>query len=138
MDEHELAARVLDIVDEAAYRNAASRVAVVQLAIGGRRVFDLEALQAQFGRAAQGTVAEGAALEVTITPVIHHCRACGHNFPAGREETPCARCGHPYTEPVSGEEIRLLGIAVEEAPSASSERSTFSSAQTSARTRRST
>lgn len=114
MDERELAAHVVALVDDAAVRNACGRVVEVQLVIGGRRVFDLDVLRERFTLATRGTVAEGASLEVTINPVIHHCRACGHNFPGTKEETPCTQCGHPRTEPVSGEEIRLLGIAVDE------------------------
>jgi hydrogenase nickel incorporation protein HypA/HybF len=113
MTEHELAVHVLDIVDQAACRAGAARVLEVQLALGGLRVFDVEELRAQFAQAARGSVAEGARLEISINAVTHHCRACGHDFPGGAGETPCARCGHFHTEPVSGHEIRLLGIAVE-------------------------
>lgn len=114
MTEHELAVHVLDIVDQTAYRAAADRVVEVQLALGGLRVFDLDVLREQFAQAARGSVAEGANLEVVINPVTHHCRACGHDFPAGPADTPCTRCAHPHTESVSGHEIRLLGIGVEE------------------------
>ena len=64
MDEHELASQVLAIVDEAAYRNAATRVSTIHLAIGGRRVLDLNRLQAVFAVAARGTVAESVHLSV--------------------------------------------------------------------------
>jgi hydrogenase nickel incorporation protein HypA/HybF len=114
MDERELAAHVVELVDQAAVRNACGRVVEVQLMIGGRRVFDLDILRQRFALATRGTVAEGAVLEVTINPVIHHCRACGHEFPGTRDDAACTRCGHFHTEPVSGEEIKLLGIAVDE------------------------
>ena len=46
MDEHELASQVLAAVDDAAYRNSATRISTVHLAVGGRRVLDLDRLQA--------------------------------------------------------------------------------------------
>jgi hydrogenase nickel incorporation protein HypA/HybF len=108
MDEHELASQVLAAVDDAAYRNSATRIAAVHLAVGGRRVFDLGRLQAAFRQAARGTVAEGAELMVRILPVQHHCQSCGHNFEAAARDYPCPECGHPHTEMVGGEELQLV------------------------------
>ena len=108
MDERELAGQVLAAVDEAAYRNAATRITTVHLAIGGRRVFDLDRLQLLFGAAARGTVAEGARLSVKVLPVRHHCRNCGGDFEGAGTDFPCPQCGHPRTEMIGGEELQLL------------------------------
>jgi hydrogenase nickel incorporation protein HypA/HybF len=116
MDERELANYVLGVVDQAAYRNAVAHVAAVRLAIGGRRVIDIQRLNRTFEEVTHGTVAEGARLDVQVLPVTHHCRACGTNFPGTADDTPCPRCGHPHTEQVGGEEIRVLGMDVDEAP----------------------
>jgi hydrogenase nickel incorporation protein HypA/HybF len=110
MDEHELASQVLAAVDDAAYRNSATRIATVHLAIGGRRVLDLDRLQTVFAVAARGTVAEGAELSVKVLPVRHHCQNCGNNFEASRMECPCPECGHPHTEMIGGEELQLLDM----------------------------
>jgi hydrogenase nickel incorporation protein HypA/HybF len=110
MDEHELASQVLAAVDDAAYRNSATRISTVHLAIGGRRVLDIDRLQAVFATAARGTVAEGAQLSVKVLPVWHHCQNCGNNFEASGAERPCPECGHPHTEMIGGEELRLLDM----------------------------
>lgn len=110
MDEHELASQVLAAVDSAAYRNSAARVATIHLAIGGRRAFDLDRLQAQFAAAARGTVAEGAHLSVEILSVRHHCRNCGNDFEGTGTDSPCPECGHPHTEMIGGEELHLLDM----------------------------
>ncbi len=110
MDEHELASQVLAAVDDAAYRNSATRISTVHLAVGGRRVLDIDRLQAVFATAARGTVAEGALLSVKILPVRHHCQNCGNNFEASGAERPCPDCGHPHTEMIGGEELRLLDM----------------------------
>ena len=110
MDEHELASQVLAIVDEAAYRNAATRVSTIHLAIGGRRVLDLNRLQAVFAVAARGTVAEGAHLSVKLLPVRHRCQNCGNSFDASGTECACPDCGNPRTEMMGGEELHLLDM----------------------------
>lgn len=114
MDEHELASHVLAAVDEAAYRNSVTQVSVIHVAIGGRRVFDLDQLQTQFAAAARGTVAEGAQLSVRVLPVHHHCQNCGKNFEATCTECSCPECGHPHTEMVGGHELRLVDMELAE------------------------
>jgi len=114
MNEHEVASQVLAAIDEAAYRNSVTRIAVIHLAIGGRRVFDLEQLQTQFATAARGTVAEGAQLSVKILPVRHHCQNCGNNFEATCSECSCPECRHVRTEMVGGYELRLVDMELAE------------------------
>jgi hydrogenase nickel incorporation protein HypA/HybF len=114
MDEHEIANHVFAVVDQAAYRNAANRVLGVHVEIGGRRVFDLDRLQHVFAEVTRGTVAEGANLVVKVLPVRHHCQNCGHNFEAGRAESPCPECKNPHTEMIGGEELRLLEMEMED------------------------
>lgn len=115
MDEREIASSVLSVVDQAAYQRSASRIAVVHLAIGGRRVFDPERLQTVFAQAARGTVAEGAKLSVKVLPVRHRCMNCGLTFDAGPTDTSCPNCIHPHTEMIGGEELRLVDMELAEA-----------------------
>ena len=113
MDERELANHVLEVLDQAAHRNAVSHVMGVRLAIGGRRHFDVERLQSSFADIARGTVADGARLEVNILPVDRHCRNCGADFAGSETDSPCPQCGHPVTEARGGEEVRVLDIQVD-------------------------
>lgn len=115
MDEREIASSVLAVVDQAAYQHSVSRILIVHLAIGGRRVFDPERLQAAFAQAARGTVAEGAQLSVKVLPVRHRCMNCGLTFDAGPADTSCPNCIHPHTEMIGGEELRLVDMELAEA-----------------------
>jgi len=110
MDERELASRVLAAVDDAAYRNSATRISTIHVAIGGRRVLDVDRLRAIFASAARGTVAEGAQLSVKVLPVRHRCLNCGDNFESSGAERACPECGNPRTEMIGGEELRLLDM----------------------------
>jgi hydrogenase nickel incorporation protein HypA/HybF len=114
MDEHELANHVLELADRTAYAHAARRIVSIHLAIGGRRIIDLERLLSTFDLVARGTVAEGAQLQVKVLPVPHHCCNCGADFEGTARDMPCPACGHPHTEPIGGEEIRVLEIQVDD------------------------
>ena len=114
MDERELANHVVEIVDRAAYSNAVLHVTCVHIAIGGRRAIDLQTLDTAFGAAARGTVAEGARLEVRVLAVTRRCHNCGTNFEAAACDCECPQCGHPRTDPISGEEVRVLNMEVED------------------------
>lgn len=114
MDERELANHVLAIVDQTAYRISAHRILGIHLSVGGRRGFDLERLHSVFHDASRGTVAEGARLFVKVLPVRHHCQKCGTNFEAANSESPCPNCGHPHTECVGGEELRVTNMDVDD------------------------
>jgi hydrogenase nickel incorporation protein HypA/HybF len=114
MDERELANHVLELADRTAYQHAAHRVISIHLAIGGRRIIDPQQLANIFDFVARGTVAEGAELRVKVLPVRHHCRNCGADFNGTSSDVPCPECGHPHTEPVGGEEIRVMEIQVDD------------------------
>jgi len=114
MDEREIANHVLTIVDQAAYRIEARRILGIHLAVGGRRVFDLDRLCSTFSEAARGTVAEGAQLFVKVLPVRHHCQNCGENFEASSTDCACRQCGHPHTEMMGGEELRLVDVEIDD------------------------
>jgi Zn finger protein HypA/HybF involved in hydrogenase expression len=51
---------------------------------------------------------------VKVLPVRHHCRNCGADFNGTSSDVPCPECGHPHTEPVGGEEIRVMEIQVDD------------------------
>jgi hydrogenase nickel incorporation protein HypA/HybF len=114
MTERELANHVLEAVDRVAYQNAVHHVSRVRIAVGGRRHFDFELLDHTFADAARGTVADGAKLLVKLLPVRRSCHQCGKEFDGSARDHGCPQCGHAYTEPVNGEEVKLLDIEVDE------------------------
>jgi hydrogenase nickel incorporation protein HypA/HybF len=114
MDELELANEMLALLDQAAYRIASRRILTVHLAVGGRRVIDIERLCTVFRDVSRGTVAESAQLLVKVLPVRHHCQGCGSDFDGPGSDCPCTECGHPHTEMKGGEELRLLEMEVDD------------------------
>ncbi|HZQ91009.1 MAG TPA: hydrogenase maturation nickel metallochaperone HypA [Terriglobales bacterium] len=113
MDEREMAAHVLEVVDQAAYRNSAHRVLSVRVEIGGRRHLDPLGIMRHFQQAARNTVASGARLVIEFLPVRRHCASCGADFLGDLRDVPCPQCRYPHTGAVSGEELRVVNIEVE-------------------------
>jgi hydrogenase nickel incorporation protein HypA/HybF len=113
MDEHEMATGLLEIIDQTAYKNSVRKVRKVHVAIGGRRHLDQQRFKEDFAHAARNTVAEGAELEIQVLPVRRHCQSCGDTFEGEVRDLPCPKCGHPHTEPVSGEEARVVDMEVD-------------------------
>ena len=112
MDERELAHHVFEVLDLAAYRNSVQHVKSVRLALGGRRKVDHTQLRARFDDISRGTVADGARLDISVLPVRRRCHNCGAEFAGSDVEAPCPTCAHPVTEPMDGEQIRVLDIEV--------------------------
>ena len=114
MTERELANQVLAAVDHAAYHHSVHHVRRVRIAVGARRHFDFELLDHSFADAARGTVADGAKLLIKLLPVIRHCHGCNRDFEGSANDLGCRYCRHPHTEMLTGEEVKLLAIEVEE------------------------
>ena len=114
MTERELANHVLAAVDRAAYQNSVHHVSRVRIAVGARRHFDFELLDHTFADAARGTVADGATLLVKLLPVVRRCNRCHFDFEASARDLGCPHCGDPHTEALTGEEVKLLDIEVDE------------------------
>lgn len=112
MHELSLAASVVEI----ALRHAAGRrVIKVEVEVGALRQAVPSALTFSFEVVAQGTLAEGAVLEIEAIPARGACRRCGavselHSFPLQ-----CPACGSFDLEIVAGEELLVTSLELEEA-----------------------
>lgn len=111
MHELSLAASVVEI----ALRHAAGRrVTRVELEVGSLRQAVPSALTFSFEMVAQGTLAEGATLDIQVIPAKGECRSCGavgelHEFPLA-----CLSCGSLDLNIVAGEELLVASLELEE------------------------
>ena len=128
MHEMSLVRDVVDVVTRAARENGIERVGMVNMTIGRGRDVVPQLFDDLFHHLAQGTPAEGARLEVTNTPYMARCRACGfpwHLDTFDHATWVCPGCGARDYGIVSGFEFRIDSIvpaepadAREEAPQA--------------------
>ena len=110
---HELAIAE-SVVRIACDHAGARRVAKVELKVGHLRQVVPDALAFAFELVAQGTVAEGADLEIEEVPAAGRCRACGSETVMTGFPLQCAGCESLDVELVRGEELFVDALELEE------------------------
>lgn len=112
MHEMSLAEGMLQIVEDTARRNDATKVSVVWLEIGTLAQIERDALRFCFDAVARGGIAEGARLEIVDTPGVAWCVRCSDRVPIAAIGDACPRCGSYQLQVVEGGEMRLKEIAI--------------------------
>ena len=112
MHELGLTQEIVALACEAAARESArARVTRVGIEVGKLAAVLPEALTACFPLCAEGTAAEGAALDVIEVPGRGRCRACGAEVAMERPFAVCA-CGGSDLDWLSGEELKIKTLEV--------------------------
>lgn len=113
MHELSLAGAVVNTVE----KHAAGRpVSAVYLRVGRLRQVVPETLEFYFGFVADGTACAGARLVQELVPALLRCRPCGREWEIDLPDFHCGVCGGADVEVVSGQELQVESIDVEEAP----------------------
>jgi hydrogenase nickel incorporation protein HypA/HybF len=113
MHEMALAESILNIVEETARRQGATRVTEVRLEIGELANVESEALQFGLEAALRGSLAEGAHVECLIIPGQGLCLTCGKTVSLAALYDPCPQCDGYPVRPTGGQELRVKDIMVE-------------------------
>ncbi|MET8873300.1 hydrogenase maturation nickel metallochaperone HypA [Nocardia sp. NPDC004278] len=111
MHEMAITQSVIDVVSEHA---AGRMVHSVTVEVGALCAVVPDAMQFCFELAAEGTLAEGARLDIRTVPGSAHCRACGADFTLPDLILLCA-CGSSDVEIKSGMELRIRSMEVSDA-----------------------
>jgi hydrogenase nickel incorporation protein HypA/HybF len=107
---HELGI-VQDVIETVCESSGGARIARVVLEIGRLTAVLPDAVRFCFELASEGTLAEGARLEIVETPGRARCRACGAELALDRPFGRCA-CGGTDLEWLAGEELRIKEMEV--------------------------
>ena len=110
MHELGITQNVVTIVAE--YANG-TKVKRVLLEIGKLSAILPEAVQFCFEICTQGTILEGAKLEILEIPGLAKCRQCGAEIPLEKPFGSC-RCGSVHLDLIAGEELKIKEIEIEE------------------------
>jgi hydrogenase nickel incorporation protein HypA/HybF len=113
MHEMGVTQEVLDAVIEASTAAGATRVNSVCLTVGELTALELDSVQFAWECMTPGTLAEGAVLDITVTPARSLCLACGAEFGHDRYDRRCTACGSQMTEVVSGNDLLIGKVDVE-------------------------
>jgi hydrogenase nickel incorporation protein HypA/HybF len=101
------------ILEAVERRAAGRRVTRVRLRVGTLHRVVEPALDQAFSLVADGTVAEGAAVELVVVPVRAACGACGQVSETDQVPAACAACGATTLEVSGGDELVLESIQLE-------------------------
>jgi hydrogenase nickel incorporation protein HypA/HybF len=102
------------ILDAVQRRAAGRRVTRVRVRVGAQHRVVPSAFDQSFALVSQGTVADGAAVDLVVVPVRVKCVECGHEAEAADPLAACPACGGLDLESTGGDELILEAIHVEE------------------------
>jgi hydrogenase nickel incorporation protein HypA/HybF len=110
---HELSVSAA-VVDTVVRHAAGRRVTVVRVRLGRLRQVVPDSLAFYFGLVSRETVCEGARLEQEVVPARLSCAPCAHAWEIDAPAFRCPRCGGAEVAVLSGEELEVESIEVEE------------------------
>lgn len=113
MDEFGLCQSILATVEG---RSAGRPVTGVRVRIGSLHHVYADAFEQAFALVAQGSVADGAELDLVVVPVRTYCRACGDESTSQEHLTMCRRCGSFEVDLEGGDDLILENLVLK-APS---------------------
>jgi hydrogenase nickel incorporation protein HypA/HybF len=113
MHEMSLAEGVLQLIDDAAHHQGFTKVKTVFLEIGQLASVEVEALRFCFDVVLNGSIAEGAKLEIETLPGSGWCMKCAMTVPIVEKYGECPQCGSFQVQPVGGTEMRVKELEVE-------------------------
>ena len=109
MNELSVAYRLLKDLQQESERHGVSRVSRVSVRMGSLCTVAPEALTIAFEAASEGTVAEGAELNIGIVPAKGRCEKCNIDFDVETDTSMflCPQCGGTVRELISGRELDI-------------------------------
>lgn len=111
MHEVSLGEAILDAVER---RAAGRKVRRVKVRVGTLHRVVGPALDQGFSLVSEGSVAEGAALEIVNIPVTVTCRSCGEHHHTEELAFECLSCGSQEVDVDGGEELILESLELED------------------------
>jgi hydrogenase nickel incorporation protein HypA/HybF len=119
MHELSIALSIVEGAEEEALRQGGERVTAVYLRLGPLSGVVREALTFSFDLATEGTRLAGARLIIDDVLVRIYCETCrAEGDPVAEHCLHCARCGGSACKVVSGDELELAALELEDATAA--------------------
>ena len=113
MHEMSLAEGIVQLVEDAVRADGCARVRTVWLEIGQLAAVEKESLRFCFDAVTRDTVAEGARLEIIVTPGQGWCMKCEGNVAVTALYEACTVCGSYQIQVTGGSEMRVRELEVE-------------------------
>ena len=121
MHEFAIAQSLLEIIEQGALPYGGAKVTGVKLLIGKLSGVLPDALKFAFEAISVGGIAEGASLEIEEVPLRIRCHQCGDVFLVDDPFLTCPNCEGTDVEMITGRELEIRGIEIEDGNQASEE-----------------
>lgn len=119
MHEMGIVASILEAASDAAVKAGAARITEIRISVGELTEVQDFALDFAFESLSPGTLAEGATLTVNHVGASSKCATCGVAFDHGRFEVICPECGSFVCELLTGRELTIDSIEIDDGESPS-------------------
>ena len=116
MHEMSIANSLLEALRTEALRFPGKHIEKVGVRVGALAGVDPDALRFCFEVLVKDSGLQPLELDIDYQPRRHLCQLCGESFDARYEDTVCPRCGVADSIFLSGEELELAYLEVEDAP----------------------
>lgn len=114
MHELPITQSICDIACREAERAGAAKVCTIHIKMGAYQDYVPVIIQEYFNVVSEGTIAEGAVLEIETVPAVVRCPDCGQDSPMERRRLRCPLCGSRRVMLVTGREFYIDSMEVED------------------------
>ncbi|MCD8085871.1 MAG: hydrogenase maturation nickel metallochaperone HypA [Clostridiales bacterium] len=113
MHELPITQSICNLAVQEAERVGATKVCAIRIKMGEYTDYVPVIIQEYFNVVSEGTLAEGAVLEIETVPAVLRCHACGGESPMERFRMKCPACGSRDVELITGKEFYIDSMEVE-------------------------
>ncbi|MFC2149618.1 hydrogenase maturation nickel metallochaperone HypA [Candidatus Auribacterota bacterium] len=113
MHEYHIVGELVNQVLDTARNNDANKVTKVSLVMGELSGFEESSVRLYFQNLTEGTLIEGAELEIKPVKASFMCKKCGKAFESEDRTFKCPGCGDPGSPTEKGKEFYIEDIEVE-------------------------
>lgn len=114
MHELSIAVNIVEAASQRAAEAGAEKVSTVHLKVGALSGVVHDALTFSFDIATDGTLLEGAALEIEAVPAVAFCPQCEAEKTLRHGYRRCPDCGAPTPKLLRGQELEITAIEIHE------------------------
>lgn len=110
MHELSIAMSIIEIVEEQAKIAGEQRVLEVELDIGTASGVVIDALRFSLEEAVNASILQNSNIRINEIPSAFKCLSCGFEFEPEDVISPCPKCGHLFSDVISGKELKIRKI----------------------------
>lgn len=113
MHELSVAYSIVEMVEERAKEEGASRVTKVELEIGEMAGIEYDALEFAWDVAVENSLLSNSKLVIRKIKAIARCLECDHEYHVSTAFDPCPDCGSVRSDIITGREMRVSSFLID-------------------------